>query len=93
MGTTQENKSNWINSELFKSALTAVSLLSPLFAFIIVNLYECKSEISVLKVRVDNIQEIKTAIYNIQQDVGSIKLDLITLKTKLDLHQENNKGK
>ena len=80
----ERDKHIFIDSKLLKTAGVVISMLSPLFVWIVVSIFGIQSELQVAKVKIDSLMEIRGDIKTMTQDINTIKVDLATLKQKVE---------
>jgi hypothetical protein len=82
--TKISKRDEWLDSRLLKSAGIVIALLSPLFAWIIVEIFSLKAEQGIIKEKINVILEIKSDISSIKSDIQQLKLDVNTLKVQIN---------
>lgn len=75
-----KEKDVWFDSKLLKVAGVVIGLLSPLFVWIVLGIFEVKSDIAVMKQKQEAIVEIKDELKLMRSDLNQIKIDLSTMK-------------
>lgn len=78
----EKEKDMWFDSKFLKMAGTIIGLLSPLFVWIVVEIFTMKSEIALVKQKQEVLIEMKHTIEEIQKTTNQILVDVAVLKTK-----------
>jgi hypothetical protein len=77
----EEQKENWLDAKFLKVAGVILGLLTPLFVFIVVNIFTLKEDVSLVKQRQDifnsTVNEIRVDLKEIKGDISSIRLNLV----------------
>ena len=78
----EKEKENWFDSKLLKVAGVIIGLLSPLFVWIVISIFDIKTEQAVQKQKIEAIIDIKSDLMDIKRDIVTIKVDLAQLKSR-----------
>lgn len=72
----EQQKDIWLDSKFLKTAGVIIGLLTPLFAWIIIEIFTLKGSVDLIKQRQETIMEIKTEIQEMRKDLTAIKIQI-----------------
>jgi hypothetical protein len=75
----RKDKDTWFSAQMLKVAGVVIGMLSPLFVFIVVEVFTLKSDMALVKQKQETIIEIKEEIQEMRKDLVSIKIQLAAM--------------
>jgi hypothetical protein len=80
-----KDKDNWFDSRLIKVAGTVLTLLTPLFVWIVLEIFAVKGEVALVKQRQDIIMEMQRDIRDIKDSLVDLKIKVGKIEQKVDI--------
>jgi hypothetical protein len=83
----KEAKENWFDSRILKTSGTVIGMISPVFAWIFIEINSLKTDVAIQKEKIGLIYEMKEDLKQIRYDIQQLKIDIATIKTEKGINK------